>query len=70
MVVGKEPSDRTFKAVRSWALLAIGCGLIIHGVWPGTAGNFAEVGFGFSLLGVEPLARAREEVPPREYPPL
>jgi hypothetical protein len=60
--VPAAPSDRAFQTVRGWALLVIGCGLIVHGVLPGTAGNFAEVGFGFSLLGVEPLVQARGEI--------
>jgi hypothetical protein len=40
-------------------LLVVGCGLIVHGA---LTKQFAEVGFGFSLLGIEPLAQARREV--------
>jgi len=53
------PSEQLVATVRGWLLLALGAALIVHGSLTET---FAEIGFGFSLLGVEPLARAHQEV--------
>jgi hypothetical protein len=53
------PKARTLSAVRGWLLLVLGAGLIAHGA---IEANAAEIGFGFTLLGVEPMTRARSEI--------
>jgi hypothetical protein len=59
MLALAEPGESTVATVRGWLLLGLGVLLILHGV---AIGEFVEVAYGFTLLGIEPLARAHAEV--------